>query len=348
MKQENGYGSITKLSGKRRKPFLVRTAASYELSADGKLLEKRNIIGTFATKKEAAIALAKYNENPYDLQDKKLTFRDIFERFYERKFIKSNKTFANSTIYCVNGAFRLCESLHNRVFADIKAEELQSILDKNNISYAYLEHVKNLYNQMYKYALQYDIVQKDYSKFVQIAKKDDDERGVPFTKEELELLWKHKDLPYVDTILIFIYSGWRISELLNMKLENIDLKKKTFKGGVKTEAGKNRIVPIHSKIFTIVQELYNNSRNNKLICENNKSVSKTVYYKKFKKALQDAGIKTEHTPHDCRHTFASMLDSAGANKVTIKIMMGHSIQDITDGIYTHKSVEELRENIELI
>lgn len=248
-KQENGYGSITKLSGKRRKPFLVRTAATYELSKDGKLLEKRNIIGTFATKKEAAIALAKYNENPYDLQDKKLTFRDMFERFYERKFTKGNKTFSNSTVYCVNGAFRLCESLHNRVFADIKAEELQSILDRTDISYAYLEHVKNLYNQMYKYALQYDIVQKDYSKFVQIAKKDDDRRGVPFTKEELELLWKHKDLPYVNTVLIFIYSGWRVSELLNMTLDNVDLKQRTFQGGIKTEAGKNGIVPILCILF---------------------------------------------------------------------------------------------------
>lgn len=43
-----------------------------------------------------------------------------------------------------------------------------------------------------------------------------------------------------------------------------------------------------------------------------------------------------------------MLDSRGANKVAIKIMIGHSIQDITDRIYTHKDVEELRENIELI
>lgn len=69
MKQENGYGNITKLSGKRRKPYVVRGGATYNIDlTTGKMIEKRPIIGTFATKREAAIKLAKYNENPYDLK----------------------------------------------------------------------------------------------------------------------------------------------------------------------------------------------------------------------------------------------------------------------------------------
>ena len=56
----------------------------------------------------------------------------------------------------------------------------------------------------------------------------------------------------------------------------------------------------------------------------------------------------DHRPHDTRHTFASLMDSAGANKLCIKRIMGHSSPDITDNVYTHKTIQELIEAIDLI
>lgn len=67
-------------------------------------------------------------------------------------------------------------------------------------------------------------------------------------KNLLETLWQNNNEPWVDSILIYIYSDWRVSELILMSTEDIDLKVRTFKGGLKTSAGKNRIVPLHSKI----------------------------------------------------------------------------------------------------
>lgn len=53
-------------------------------------------------------------------------------------------------------------------------------------------------------------------------------------------------------------------------------------------------------------------------------------------------LKMKHLPHDGRHTFASLMDSAGANDVCIKLIMGHSMKnDTTKGTYTHKTLEEL-------
>lgn len=226
---------------------------------------------------------------------------------------------------------------------------MQDILNDASLSHAYMEHIVNLLKQMYKYSLEYDIVQKDYSAFIKITKEDDDQPGVPFTKDDIEKLWNNKDKPYVDTILIFIYTGWRISELLKMPLEKIDLEEKTMQGGVKTRASKNRIVPIHSKIYGFV-EARKKQGGKSLICLDGKTtaINPTRYMKIFKDTLNDVGIDPSHTPHDCRHTFASLLDNAGANKVSIQKLMGHSGKDITERTYTHKDIEELRKAIEMI
>ena len=56
----------------------------------------------------------------------------------------------------------------------------------------------------------------------------------------------------------------------------------------------------------------------------------------------------QHVPHECRHTFRSRLDSAGANRVCIDRLMGHKSGNTGERVYTHKTIEELRANIELI
>ena len=55
-----------------------------------------------------------------------------------------------------------------------------------------------------------------------------------------------------------------------------------------------------------------------------------------------------HKPHDCRHTFASLMDAADANKLCIKRIMGHASPDITDSVYTHKTIDELIQAIDMI
>lgn len=308
---------------------------------------KFDILGYYEDRAAALQALAEYNRNPYNIKASKATFKEVYEMWFNQKYIVSKKKLSKSSIGCTRGAFKKCAALHDMVYSDIRTIHMQSILDDFSLSHAYMEHIRNLFKQMGKYALEYDIIQKDYSKFVKINKEDDDEHGVPFSKEDIEKLWKHKDVPFVDTILIFIYSGWRISELLKMPLENIDLENRTFLGGLKTKAGKNRIVPIHSKIYDMVAKRHVPGHKS-IIYDNKPSISMTTYYQVFNKALKDAGINEPHTPHDCRHTFATLLDNAGANPVSVKKLMGHSSNDITEKIYTHKDIEDLRKEIEKI
>lgn len=144
--------------------------------------------------------------------------------------------------------------------------------------------------------------------------------------------------------ILYIYSGWRGSELILMPVENIDLKEGTFKGGRKTAAGKNRIVPIHSKIRSFVEHRLDRNHGI-LFALNDRPVTTGAYTKLFKQILKDIGISTYHTPHDCRHTFTSLLDSAGVNQVCIDRLIGHASASLTTRTYTHKTLEELRQAI---
>lgn len=339
MRRKNGSGSVIKLSGNRRQPYEGRV----NTRMDDRNYPVYDVLGRFAERDAAMAALLEYTTNPYDLSINKLTFGDIYKLWFEWKYIKGVKKYSVSSITCTKGAFNKCAVLHDRIFKEIRTPDMQAVIDDYTLSHAYMEHIQLLFNQLYKFAMQFDYVEKDYAQFVRITKEDDDESGVPFTPEDIQKLWQQVNKPWVDSILILIYSGWRISELLNMPVSDIDTSNMTFKGGVKTKASKNRIVPIHSKIQPLVMKRLSEGNNTLL------NISKTYYRKIFNDTLLSVGISGKHTPHDCRHTFATLLNNAGANPVSIKRLMGHeSKNDVTEKIYTHKDIEQLRKAIEMI
>ncbi|MFV0527720.1 MAG: tyrosine-type recombinase/integrase [Lachnospiraceae bacterium] len=349
-RMKNGFGSVVTLKGNRSKPFMARPPVK-EWDDNGYPIYEKPI-GYYADWMEAFIALVKYNEKPYSTTNRSATFEEIWKKWYIKRFgveyVNKPDYRPKSTEQCYRAAYLKCEPLYKRIFADLRTDDMQTILDTPGYSHATLEHVKLVLRAVSKHALEYDVIEKDYTQFLKINKEDDDEHGVPFTKKELGLLWKSKDKPFVDTVLIYIYSGWRINELSKMPLSDIDLEKRTFKGGSKTRAGKNRVVPIHSKIYDMVRRRYDADLGGIIFHNFEEAIQLFSYRECFDKALISAGIKTKHTPHDCRHTFASLLNSAGANESAIKALLGHAGKDITERIYTHKELSELRETIELI
>lgn len=114
-----------------------------------------------------------------------------------------------------------------------------------------------------------------------------------------------------------------------------------MRGGVKSEAGKNRIVPIHPLIFDLLKK--------RMDSEEEYIYKKTLFCFRdiFKKAMAKLGM--DHIVHETRHTFRSLLDSAGGNKICIDLIMGHSIQGGTgEKVYTHKTVEDLKNTVMLV
>lgn len=345
-RRPNGSGTVVKLSGNRRKPYQVRV----NTHLDDRGYPVFDVLGNFPDQVQADIALAEFNKSPFDPSNRQKTFSEVYEDWYKWKYKKSihDKEKKTSSQYCSVAAFNHCKKLHSIVMSDIPAAELQSILDKQDLSHSTLEHIKNLFNQMYNYALQFEIVNKNCSEFVQIGKEDDTESGVPFTTEEISLLWKNKDKPFVDTILIYCYSGWRLNELARMPLKDIDLDNRTFTGGLKNRYSRNRIVPIHSKIYDMVKARYDLKFKSLIYHDETTNIAEQEYRKRFNQALLDCGIKTSHTPHDCRHTCNTLLDNAGVNRVARYKIMGHAGKDINEKIYTHKNLDQLREAIEKI
>ena len=206
--------------------------------------------------------------------------------------------------------------------------------------------VKSLLNSLYDYALRYEIVDKNYSALITLGKKETIVQRKPYTDEEISKLWKYKELPNVDTVLIMIYSGFRIGELLTLRNLDIDLENRTIKGGIKTDAGKNRIVPINLKILPLIKARMSPKNEYLIVDEQNKRILYEKYLYIYRKLMKQLGLK--HTIHDCRHTFATLLSNADANKVSIAKIIGHNNYDITEKIYTHKDIEELKKAIDSI
>jgi integrase len=167
----------------------------------------------------------------------------------------------------------------------------------------------------------------------------------PFTEQQVSALWEIKDEPWVDTVLIYLYTGFRLTELLNMKTEQVNMTELYFQGGIKSKSGKDRIVPIHPRIQPFVQALVDQG-NTYLFSYQGKKISQANYYKLWGEVMQKIGA--EKTPHEARHTFETNLDNAKGNRKCIDMLMGHRSKDVGNRVYNHKTIQQLRDTIELL
>lgn len=349
MKLPNNFGCIRYLGTGRRNPYAAYPPVS-EYTEKGAVTPKAlgykptweeayELLTTYNLEKQGKI---KVNRNVYI--DRTPTFAEVYEKFYQEKFFNSPKKLSESAMYSTRAAFNNSSALHNVPFGSIRYDDLQNVVNKCNLKHSSLELIVSLFHQMYKYALKYEIIEKDYSKFIYIPKPDDDERGIPFTNDELKVFWSCKEDPVVEMLLIMCYSGFRIKAFTDME---INLREGYFRGGVKTKASIERTVPIYSGIYDMVAARYSGSRNLLGISANN--FREKMYAKLQSFGFPYASTGEKHTPHDCRHTFSRLCEEYGVNENDRKRMMGHSFgNDITNAIYGHRSVEDLRLEIEKI
>lgn len=342
MRLPNGYGGVAKLSGNRRKPYVVRKTMGWHMDTEkDKLVQDILIIGYATTKAEALKMLADYNNNPYDLQAAKLTFKDVYDKWSEEKF----STISKSNVLGYKASYKLCDKLNDKVFKDIKLADLQRIVDTCGKNYPTLRKLKVLFNQMYNYAMKNEICNKDYSEFVDIIKYKDKNPNKydreKFTSAEIKKLWALKDNKYNQIVLMMIYSGVRISELLDLKKENIHLDKQYFDViDSKTENG-IRKVPIADKVLPFYKAWFNSECEYLLYTENEQHFEYRNYYNSYWKPLMEE-LGLSHKPHDTRHTCISMLATAKVDQTTIKKIVGHSgAMTLTERVYTHLDIQEL-------
>lgn len=332
MKNPNGFGTVTKMSGKRRKKWRAVKTIGWE---NGK--QKRITIGYFESKAEGLEALGKYTYNP----NAKLKLKDVYEMWSKTHYEKISP---RSKLNMQSRYNVYVSKLDDKYISEITLQELQDFFNNTNASSSILNHIKALLSMIFNYAVKNDFIKKNPVKYIEIGKYKKVYEKKEFTEEEIQILWDNLDKPFVDTILILIYTGMRVGEMLNLKLEDINLENKTiFVSKSKTSAGV-RYIPINSKIFPVIIK---KMCNQKYLITNSKgkNYSYISYRYNFETALKNLGIQP-HTPHECRHTTATLLSNAGANPISIAKIMGHTdYNGMTAKVYTHKNEIELEKAI---
>lgn len=340
-KLPNGFGCIKKLSGNRSRPYAAYPS-SKGLPSQKETGQTLHAIGYYEDWYAAYNALSEFHKRPYDISSRALTFADVYRLFYDEKFSPGSKSLSSSSRYAYDTAFKNSVRLHSMRFIDIRKADMQSVINNCTLGYSSVCNLKKLFCQMYRYALENDVVEKDYSKFVTINRDDDNEKGEPFTPEELELLWAHKKDRVVQMILLMIYTGFRIKAFETIEL---NAEEQYFKGGVKTTAGKGRIVPIHDCVLPFALQFRTNFPRYSAKC------FRSNY---FYPAMERLGIATtasgkKRTPHDCRHTFSWLCDKYKVDELSKHLLMGHSLgKDVERAVYGHRTLEELRAEISKI
>lgn len=339
MRNPNGYGSVFKLKGRRRKPWIARVTTGW--TDEGRQLFQT--VGYYATKQEAMNALALHRVSPVSPRSG-IALLELYEEWSAGKYKKISKSTQNN----YRAAWLHIKSLEKAKFADLRTNHWQEVIDScanDGLGRSSLEKIRVLAVMLCDYAIKNDITNKNYATFIELPKAEKTKKD-RFTDLEIKQLEKQADvIPWVDTVLILIYTGMRISEMLSLTKFNVNLELQVITGGVKTDAGKDRIIPIHPKIQKYFKQRYDQG-GAALICDGKgqQLTAKRYREKMYYPALVACGVR-KLTPHKCRHTFCSLLAERGADTLSIQRLAGHTDYAFTANEYSHPEIEALRKEI---
>lgn len=363
----NGFGQISEIKNRNlRNPF--RAMISVGKDPNGRpICRPLKPESYFPTYNDAYMALVEYNKNPYDLEPS-ITVKELYDKWlveYESRVKQTGS---------VKSAWAYCSSIYDMRVKDLRARHIKGCMEegvanvkgKVRTPTAFTKnHIKSLFNLMLDYALEYELVDKNYSRTFTLTDETIKEitnaknGHIAFTDEEMALLWAHvDDKMFVDIMLIQCYSGWRPQELGLIELANVDLENGTFRGGIKTDAGTDRIIPIHSKIHKLVERNYKKAQElgSRYLFNYVETLSRgkgtALTYDRYKNgfyAVRDSlNLNPAHRPHDGRKQFVTMAKKYGVDEYAIKYIVGHKISDITERVYTQREFEWLKQEIEKI
>ncbi len=347
----NGFGQISKISGNLRNPY--RAMVTIGKSPEGKpicrILKPK---GYFKTYREAYEALIKYHDNPYDLSSN-LTCKGLYEKWSSVHYPTIGRGYKN-----YETAWKFCSLVYDLPVSDLKAKHIKQCMLEgrhNNKTAAPSTQIKikQLFNVMLNYAVENEVVSTNCAqsfttpKSILDARKDNYKGHKSFTIDELKILSKSTGNPHVRLVLINCYLGCRPGELLTLETDKLSFDNWTIIGGSKTEAGRERTMPIHEAIRPMVKECFDDavSNNRKYLFGNGKTgISYTLYRTWLKGVLESLGL-SDHSAHDCRKTFVTLAKEFGVDEYAIKRIVGHKIKDLTEDVYTERTAEWLNKEV---
>lgn len=328
----NQFGSITELKGNRSKPFWVRAFVGY----DERNQAIRPTIGFAKNYEEAIDMLTNYNKKPYDLDYANITTEKLFELCYKKLNFKVEEGKLSLKRYKGYKSifYKYFTFIHKRRFLDLKENDFQICFDDCPFGYNTKIEMKIVCNMLYDYAKKLEMpITRNYAQDIEIGTQKKSEAHIPFTREEIDILWNNIDtIDGVDLILIHMYMGCRPNELFT--LTEMHIEENYVVGGSKTEAGRDRTIPIHKNIKNLFI--------NRFVDHKNK-IDYRQYYKLFTKIMNL--LNMNHVPYDCRHTFITEASNYKLDDHIVKLIVGHAVEDITKSVYTHKTIKQLVDEV---
>lgn len=319
LKRANGTGTVYKLQGRRTRPWVA---------AKGK-----TIIGYFGKKTAALEALARLQGRSVD-EVYNWTFTEVYEAWKDEHFreigVKGTESYER--------AYDVFEPLHNRKFRELRTADYQAIMDKyRDKSHSLLSKFKQLATQMSQWGIRQELITTNFASFIKLPENVKKEKDI-FSKEDIQKL-EADGSQAAKLTLMMIYTGMRIGELFGLRTENVH---ETYViGGEKTEAGRNRIIPIRSEGRKYFAEFKQHAKGDLLISGySGQKVIANFRNRDFYPLLERLGI-SKKTPHATRHTFASWAVANNIKPELLQKILGHADYSTTANIYEHFDIDQL-------
>lgn len=354
----NGFGQISEIRGrnlKNRYRAMITEGYTEEGRPICKTLKPK---AYFATYNEAYEALIKYNQKPYSLGSD-ITVKQLYDLWFKKY---KNSGLKDGTIASTASAFKLCEPLYEYHINALEPFLIKDILEKID-KRTMIPRAKLVMSMMLDYAVengllssnptkQFKFSRLEAKKYNKVARAHQD-----YADDEMDIFWENVDYSItIQMIIVQAYMGWRPQELCKIKTRNVDLKKGFIIGGMKTEAGTDRAVPIHSRILNIIRKQYDcaiSSGSEYFFYAIDDSgrpreITYLQYSTDYGRILKYLGVSLSHRPHDGRVHFITVCKKYHIDEYAIKYIVGHRISDITESVYTKRGIDWLKVEIEKI
>ena len=323
-KRANGQGTVFKKSGNRAKQWEAQKGGVS--------------IGVFATRAEAEKAVERLTDTPVsDLFN--LTFAQVYERWKP----EHGRKIGPSGMANYEAAYKSCSALYDQIFRKLRTGDFQAViseLEQQGKSKSTCEKVVQLFGQLSKWAIREGAATTNYASFVSVIAKQKQTRQA-FTPGQVHAIEKSGN-PAAKIVLILLATGCRPNELFSVPLESCH--ENYFISGSKTEAGRDRVIPVSSFGLVAYQGLLEESREKGgplLVSGYSGNRSCANFAKRDWKELM-AELKIDGmTPYNCRHTYATMAVQSGVKPEILQKILGHADYSTTVDVYTHLDLNEI-------
>ena len=325
LKRANGTGTVYKMQGRRKRPWVAA--------------KNRVVIGYYEKKTDAIEALERLTGK--DLTERyNMTFGEVYAGWKEEHF----KTLTSSGKRSYENSYKSFEQLYNKKFRDLRTNDFQSVMDAHQSTPEAVKKYRQLISQMSKWAMREEITTQNFAQFVQLPTTEKKQKEI-FTDEEIERI-KNDGSEAARIVLMLLSTGMRIGELFSLPLK--DYHETYVIGGSKTEAGRNRVIPIRPEGREHFAYFAEHATGSLLLSGyTGQKISSNYRNRDYYQLLDRLRIKRK-SPHSTRHTYTSRAVKEGMKPEILQKILGHANYSTTADVYTHIDIDTIVKSVESV